>query len=64
MSTPSANPNLPEDPWTSVTWEGNEMLQLRRDKALSLREKIAAIEGMQEVAQRITQARRAAQQKK
>ncbi len=64
MSTPSAKPNPPEDPWAGVTWEGNELLQLRRDKAMSLREKIAAIEGMQEVAQRITQARKAAQLKK
>ncbi len=50
MSNISKNPETPEDPWDSVTWEGNERLQLRRMRSLSLRDKVLAIEGLDEVA--------------
>jgi hypothetical protein len=43
------------DSWGSVTWEGNERLQLRRMRELSLREKILAIQGLAEVAARMQQ---------
>jgi hypothetical protein len=57
MSTNSAKTDLPEDPWESVTWEGSERLQLRRERAMTLREKILAMEGMAEVAQRFARMR-------
>lgn len=57
MSTTSARVSQPEDPWDAVTWEGHERLQLKRERAMSLREKIQAIEGMAEVAQRLAQFR-------
>ena len=59
MSNSSANHNPPEDPWESVTWEGNERQQLRRERAMSLREKISAMEGMAELARRMAEMRSA-----
>lgn len=60
MSNISRKPETPEDPWKAVTWEGNERLQLRRMRELSLREKMLAIESLGEVTElmRLTAARR------
>ncbi|MBL6752524.1 MAG: hypothetical protein ISP90_18570 [Nevskia sp.] len=56
MSNISAKQDRPDDPWDSVTWEGCETLQLRRERGLSLREKILAMEGMAETMRRIARA--------
>jgi hypothetical protein len=57
MSNISSKPATPEDPWDAVTWEGAERAQLRRMRMLSLREKVLAIEGMNEVGRLMAQAR-------
>lgn len=54
MSNISTRPEMP-DSWENVTWEGNERLQLRRMRELSLREKVLAIQGLSEVAARMQQ---------
>lgn len=38
-----------KDPWETATWEGSRREQLRRSLQLTLRERIQAIEDMQEV---------------
>ncbi|HWY24505.1 MAG TPA: hypothetical protein VNX47_06280 [Nevskia sp.] len=64
MSNISEKPNPPDDPWNSVTWEGSERLQLRRERALSLREKILAMEGMAEMTMRMAQLRSGSNQQR
>ena len=43
------NPNAPID-WSLITWEGSRRAQLRRWCALTLRERLRAVEGMVDLA--------------
>jgi len=43
---------------SSHAWEAHRMAQLRRFRALSLREKLQAVEGMADVARRFEEMRR------
>jgi hypothetical protein len=41
----------PRTPWQVATWAGNRLLQLREFQALSLREKVLALEEMERVSE-------------
>ncbi len=43
--------------WSLTTYEGSRREQLRRALKLSLRERLAALEGMSEVSQRLAEMR-------
>lgn len=45
--------------WSLTTWEGSRRAQLRRALALTLRERMEAVEGMADVARRFEEIRRA-----
>lgn len=45
------------DGWASTTWDGNRRAQIRRALALSVRERLAALEHMAEVANRLADLR-------
>lgn len=51
------NPNPPEIDWSVTTWEGSRRAQLRHALSLTLRERLQAVEGMAEVAERFRQMR-------
>lgn len=51
---------VPDDiDWSLTTWEGSRRAQLRRALALTLRERMEAVEGMADVARRFAEIRRA-----
>ena len=52
MSNTSENRDMIDSDWDSTSWEGCERLHLQRQRQMSLREKILALEGMAEVAER------------
>ena len=43
--------------WSLTTWEGNRRAQLRQAQKLTIRERLAAAEGLAEVARRFEQIR-------
>lgn len=44
--------------WSLTTWEGHRREQLRRSRAMSLRNRFRAIEDMAEVSQRLQEMRK------
>jgi hypothetical protein len=46
----------PSDPWSSVTWEGAELAQLRREAAQPFSEHLMWLEEMTEFAERFSKA--------
>lgn len=48
---------IPDEIWEQTTWEGNRRAQLRHALTLTLRERLQAVEGMAEVAQRLREMR-------
>jgi hypothetical protein len=54
----SSNEDLPKDVSGSDGWRAHELSQLRRFRALSLRQKLEAVEGMADVVRRFDQMRR------
>jgi hypothetical protein len=54
----SSNEGLPKLASESVGWRAHELSQLRRFRALSLRQKLEAVEGMADVVRRLDQMRR------
>lgn len=48
---------IPEHLWKLTTWEGSRREQLRRWRALTLREKLQAVEDMAELAAKLAEAR-------
>ena len=48
---------VPDELWAETTWEGNRRAQLRRGLALTLRERLQAVEDMAEVAERFREMR-------
>jgi hypothetical protein len=48
----------PKIDWTLTTWEGSRREQLRRWRALSLRDRFRAIEDMAEISQRLQEMRK------
>ncbi len=44
------------DPWSSCTWEGSELFQLRRDAARSFRDNLIWLEEVTELAERFSKA--------
>ncbi|MGH9786406.1 MAG: hypothetical protein ACRD88_19730 [Terriglobia bacterium] len=48
---------IADDAWEQTTWEGNRRTQLRDALALTLRERLQAVEDMAEVAERFRQMR-------
>jgi len=56
-SFPVGAPDLDRIDWTLTTWEGSRRAQLRRWCALTLRERLVALEEMTDLAQRFTQMR-------
>ncbi len=54
----SSNEDLPKDVPGSDGWRAHEISQLRRFRALSLRQKLEAVEGMTDVARHFEQMRR------
>ncbi len=48
---------IPEHLWKLTTWEGSRREQLRRWRALTLREKLQAVEDMAELAAKLAAAR-------
>jgi len=54
----SMNNTLPNDRSGSSGWREHEVSQLRRFRALSLREKMEAVQGMADVVRRFQQMRR------
>ena len=53
---------IPEHLWELTTWEGSRREQLRRGRALTLREKLQAVEDMEELAKRLAAAPKVRQQ--
>ena len=47
---------IPEHLWQLTTWEGSRREQLRRWRALTLREKLEAIEDMEELSRKLASA--------
>lgn len=45
------------DPWQTTTWEGNRHAQLRRSLALTVRERLEALEAMTETSEHFRQLR-------
>jgi len=54
----SSNEDLPQGMSDSDGWRAHELSQLRRFRALSLRQKLEAVEGMADVVRRLDQMRR------
>jgi len=48
---------VPDELWAETTWEGNRRAQLHRGLALTLRERLQAVEDMAEVAERFREMR-------
>jgi hypothetical protein len=48
---------ISDELWAETTWDGNRRAQLRRGLALTLRERLQAVEDMAEVAERFAQMR-------
>jgi len=51
------DPDKKIDPWESATWDGSRRAQLRHSLQLTLRERIEAIEDMQEVSDALARSR-------
>jgi len=47
----------PQIDWSATTWEGSRRAQLRQAQKLTIRERLAAAEGLAEVARRFEQIR-------
>ena len=50
---------IPDENWSSVTWEGSRREQLRRAQRLTIRERLQAAEGLSEMLRHFRQLRSA-----
>jgi len=48
---------IPDQAWEETTWEGSRRAQLRRALKLTLRERLQAVEDMEDVARRLQEMR-------